>query len=122
MIKVIVASATLFVDEEFVEFAQALATYAFEYGRYMLYKQEQALVNEYIEAQYKLDKELEEKYRLFISELETQAKQFYTYIENAFSVDFRNQLINSVTLAQAVGVEKTEILMTLDDIDSFLGD
>ncbi len=122
MIKLIASMVSLVVDEEFAEYAQALANYAFEYGRFILYSREQELINEFIQSQYELDAELEQKYALFKEELEAKAEQFYVLIDNAFVPDFRERFLHSIALAQAAGVEEKEILMAEDDIDSFFMD
>lgn len=61
MIKLLSITAYRFMDKDYAEFGQAMAIYAFEYGRFILYRQEQELVNEFIQAQHNMDKELEEK-------------------------------------------------------------
>lgn len=122
MLKLIASTASKVAPEEYAEFAQALASYAFEYGRYVLYSREQELLAEYIEAQHQLDKELEEKYNSFITELEEQTEQFYMLIDNAFAPDFRETFLGSIKLARAAGVAEEEILSTTDDVDSFFMD
>ena len=44
------------------ELSVAITSFGFEYGRYKLYKKEQALITSYIENQHILDEELEQKY------------------------------------------------------------
>lgn len=122
MIKLIASTISRVAPEEYAEFAQALAAYAFEYGRFVLYSREQELLAEYIEAQKQLDEELEEKYALFIKNLKEQAAQFYVLIDNAFAPDFRESFLGSIKLARAAGVAEEEILVTTDDIDSFFMD
>ena len=122
MIKLIAAMNLLITDKDYADFVQALASYAFEYGRYTLYKREQELVNEFMQSQYELDKILEEKYTAYINDLEVQASQFYTLIDNAFAPDFRNSFLYSISLAQTSGVKDTEILTNIEDIDSFFID
>ena len=122
MIKLIASMASLVVDEEFAEYAQALANYAFEYGRFILYSREQELINEFIQSQYELDAKLEQKYALFKQELEAKAEQFYVLIDNAFAPNFRETFLHSIVLAQATGVDEKEILMAEEDIDSFFMD
>ena len=102
------------------ELIQSSASVAFEYGRLMLLKKEQRLLTEYIENQYALDAELEERFETFKAELQADAEQFNLLIENAFSPDFRDELIGSVELARAAGVDEAEILNTQEEIDSFL--
>lgn len=70
-------------------------------------------------AQYCLDTELEKQYAAYLSELETQSKQFYALIDHAFAPDFRTAFLHSILLANAAGVKKAEILSSVEDIDSF---
>lgn len=122
MIKLIASAASMFCGQQAAEFAQALASCAFEYGRLMLYRKEQALVTQFIESQHCLDEELEKQYTAYLSELEAQSKQFYALIDHAFDPDFRTAFLHSILLAEAIGVRKPEILSSTDDIDSFFLD
>lgn len=76
MVKLIASITYLFGNKEISEFVQAVSIYAFEYGRMILYKKEQEIITQYMEAQYKLDKELEVKFANFLLELQHQAEQF----------------------------------------------
>lgn len=122
MMKLIASTAERFVDKDYAELAQALAAYAFEYGRFVLHKREQEIINELIQRQYELDEALERKYEAFIKELEQQAEYFYALIENAFVPNFRDAFLHSIVLAQATGVKGSEILKNMNDIDSFFLD
>ena len=122
MIKLIAATAERFVDKDYAELAQALAAYAFEYGRFVLYRREQEIINELIQKQYELDEELERKYETFIKEMEQQAENFYVLIENAFVPNFRDAFLHSIILAQTSGVKESEVLKDMDDIDTFFLD
>lgn len=122
MIKLIASAAYMFCGQQAAEFAQALASCAFEYGRLMLYQKEQALVTQFIEFQHRLDEELEKQYAVYLSELDAQSKQFYALIDHAFAPDFRTAFLHSILLADAAGVKKSEILSSTEDIDSFFLD
>lgn len=122
MVKLIAFSASMFCGQQTAEFTQALASCAFEYGRLMLYRKEQALVTQFIESQYRLDEELEKQYAEYLAELETQSKQFYALIDHAFDPDFRTAFLHSILLAEAAGVKESEILSSTEDIDSFFLD
>lgn len=119
MIKLIASTASLFCGHQTAEFADALASCAFEYGRLMLYRKEQMLIDGFIQSQYCLDAELEKQYAAYLSELETQSKQFYALIDHAFAPDFRTAFLHSILLANAAGVKEAEILSSVEDIDSF---
>ena len=121
-IKILSAYMGLPMIPEVGELVQSAANAAFEYGRLMLLKKDQRLLTEFIENQYALDAELEEKYEVFRTELQADADQFNHLIENAFSPDFREELISSVELARKAGVEEEEILDTQEKIDSFFLD
>ena len=122
MIKLIASAASMFCGQQAAEFAQALASCAFEYGRLMLYRQEQALITQFIESQHRLDEALEKQYAEYLSKLEAQSKHFYTLIDHAFDPDFRTAFLHSILLAEATGVPESEIISSTEDIDSFFLD
>ncbi|MGI5906641.1 MAG: hypothetical protein ACOX85_10365 [Candidatus Pararuminococcus gallinarum] len=122
MIKLIASAASMFCGQQAAEFAQALASCAFEYGRLMLYRKEQALVTQFIESQYRLDEELEKQHAEYLSELEAQSTQFYALIDHAFDPDFRTAFLHSFLLVEIAGVKESEILLSAEDIDSFFLD
>ena len=122
MIKLIACTAYLSGDQQIAGFAQALASYAFEYGRMMLYSRELEIVNQFIESQYQLDAELEQKYVAYLEDLQKESQQFYTLIDNAFAPNFRDAFLHSILLAKAAGVKEEEILSSAEDIDSFFLD
>ena len=122
MIKLLACTAYLRGDQQIADFAQALASYAFEYGRLMLYSRELEIVNQFIESQYQLDVELEQKYTAYLEDLQKESQQFYTLIDNAFAPNFRDAFLHSILLAKAVGVNEDEILSSTEDIDSFFLD
>ena len=51
-----------------------------------------------------------------------QSEQFNSLIENAFSPNFGDAFLKSVTLANVAGVKQDEILSSRDDIDCFFLD
>lgn len=122
MIKLLACTAALYGDQRISDFTQALASYAFEYGRLMLYSRELEIVNQFIESQYQLDAELEQKYAAYLEDLQKESQQFYTLIDNAFAPNFRDAFLHSVFLAKAVDVKEEEILASIEDIDSFFLD
>ena len=122
MMKLIASAASMFCGRQAAEFTQALASCAFEYGRLMLYRKEQALLAQFIASQYRLDEELEKQYAVYLSELNAQSKQFCALIDQAFAPNFRTAFLHSILLADAAGVRKTEILLSIEDADSFFLD
>lgn len=119
MLKLLSAMSKLIRNDEYSELVQALALYAFEYGRFVLYRQEQLLIDEFIQEQYEIDIALQEKFEQYIIKLEEEANYFYTLIDNAFVPNFREQFLHSIVLAKAAGVDEREILNSVDDIDEF---
>ena len=119
MIKLLACVASLYGDQRIADFAQAVTSYAFEYGRLMLYNRELEIVNQFIESQYQLDAELEQKYAAYLGELQKEAQQFYRLIDNAFAPNFRDAFLQSARLAKIAGVKENEILASIEDVDSF---
>lgn len=66
MIDLIASAASMFCGQQASEFIQALASCAFVYGRLVFYRKEQAMVAQFIESQYRLDEELDEKYTEYL--------------------------------------------------------
>lgn len=122
MIKLLACTAALYGDQRIADFTQALASYAFEYGRLMLYSRELEIVNQFIESQYQLDAELEQKYAAYLEDLQKESEKFCVLIDNAYAPNFRDAFLHSVLLAKATGVRVEEILSTTEDIDSFFLD
>ena len=84
-----------------------------------LYKKEKAIINGYVEEQYIMTSELDQKYTAFLKELEDEANKFFVLVDNAFAPDFRERFLYSISLAKEVGVDENELLMDLEAIDSF---
>ena len=119
MVKLLSSSLTMLIGAEYSQLAQAVSQLAFEYGRYVLYAKEQAILTEYIENQYILDEQLQQKYNAFQAELAEQAERFSQLIDQAFSSNIRESLMQSAELARAAGVKEEEILTSVEDIDAF---
>lgn len=108
--------------DEYAKLAQSISDLAFEYGRYVLYAKEQAILSAYIKNQYTLDDDLRAQYEAFLAELKEQSAQFQGLIDAAFSSDIHEALLQSAALARAAGVKEEEVLRTIEDIDSFFMD
>ena len=119
MVKLLSSSLTMLIGAEYSQLIQAVSQLAFEYGRYVLYAKEQAILTAYIENQYVLDEQLRQQYDAFRAELSEQAERFNQLIEQAFSSNIRESLMQSAELARAAGVREEEILTSVEDIDAF---
>ncbi len=119
MIKCLSMSLTSLIGPEFAQLAQATSQLAFEYGRYVLYAREQAILQAYIENQYILDDQLQKEYEAYLEEVEKHAERFGNMVENAFSLDLHEALIESAELARAAGVKEEELLTSIEDIDDY---
>jgi len=119
MIKLLSASLVTTIGPEFAQLAQAISQLAFEYGRYVLYAKEQALVESYLQNQRVLDDQLQREYDVFLAELRKNANRFEELVDAAFSPKLHDALVQSVDLARAAGVMDEEILSSIDEIDDF---
>ncbi len=108
--------------DEYAKLAQSISDLAFEYGRYVLYAKEQAILDAYIKNQYILDNDLQARYEAYLAELKEKSAQFQSLIDGAFSPNIHEALLQSAALAQAAGVKEEEVLKTIEDIDSFFMD
>lgn len=119
MIKLLTISIGKYACPEVRDLIDGISSYGFEYGRLVLYKKEQALLDEILEHQGQIDIELQTKYEAYINELNDKVLIFNNLINNAFDTDIRNQLKGSIALAQASGVDESEILYSIENIDDF---
>lgn len=119
MIKCLSMSLTVLIGPEFSQFTQAVSQLAFEYGRYVMYSREQAILEEYLNNQRVLDENLQKEYAAYLDEVNKIAEKFQSLVDDAFSVDIREALEESVALAKAAGVKEDELLKTTEEIDDF---
>ena len=119
MIKLLSAFITAPLKSEYAELVQAVTQLAFEYGRYVLFAKEQALLTRYIENQYALDEQLRADYEAYLAEVNEHAERFRKLIDGAFTTDLHEALVQSAALAREAGVKKEELLMTVEDVDAF---
>jgi hypothetical protein len=104
---------------EFAQLAEAVADFGFECARYVHYAKEKQLLDFFIQHQYILDEQLQCQYEAYIAELNEDAARFQGLIDDAFSPNIRDSLINSAALARAAGVKENEILTSIGDVDAF---
>lgn len=119
MIKCMSLSLTPLIGPEFTQLVQASSQLAFEYGRYVLYAREQALLQRYIENQYRLDEQLQKEFEVYLEEVKKNAERFQSLVQNAFSCDLHEALVQSAELARAAGVKEEELLTTIEDVDDY---
>lgn len=122
IIKCLVAYINCHISDEIGDLIQTASAFAFEYGRYRLYRKEQALLDEYLKNQYQLDEQLQRQFDEFKEELREDSEQFISCINSAFEPDFRETMIGSIVLAKAAGVSEEEILHSTEEVDSFFLD
>ena len=119
MIKLLAAFITAPMKTEYAELVQAVTQLAFEYGRYVLFAKEQAILTRYIENQYALDEQLKADYEAYLAEVNEHAERFWKLIDGAFTTDLHEALVQSAALARETGVREEELLMTVEDVDAF---
>ena len=122
MLKLLSVFFTRGIPREYAELLQSLPQLAFEYGRYVLYSEEQAILEQYIQKQHVFDERLRREYETYLEKVRVQAEEFQRLIDDAFCPDIREALANSSRLARAAGVKDEEILKSLDDVDAFFLD
>lgn len=119
MIKLLACTAMLTGNKNKGEYAQAIASFAFEYGRLMLYSRELEIVEGFIASQQEMDEILSGRYDAYLEALQKESAQFYTLLDNAFSPDYRSAFLQSILLAKAIGVKEEDILANNKEIDDF---
>lgn len=119
MIKLLSTSLAIAIGPDLANLTASVSQLAFEYGRYVLYSKEQAILEKYLENQRVLDEQLQHEYEAFLNEVQKEAEHFQKLVEDAFSPDFHETLLRSVALARAVGVKKEEILTSVSEVDDF---
>ena len=122
MIKLLSSFFTMKIPKEYADLILAASQLAFEYGRYVLYAKEQAILEKYIRNQYVLDEQLRREYEEYLKEVQFQAEKLQELVEDAFSVDIRQFLEQSAALAREAGVKEEELLQSVDDVDAFFMD
>ena len=119
MIKLLASWITMPFAAEYANLIQSAAQLAFEYGRYVLYSKEQALLARYIANQHLLDEQLAKDYEEYLAQVQVQAEHFQELIDGAFSTNLHEALLQSAALAREAGVPEEELLTSVDDIDAF---
>lgn len=110
------------IGPDIAKLALAVSQIAFEYGRFVMFSKEHALLEEYLANQRILDEHLNRKYEHFLAELRENSDQFRLLIDAAFSANIHDLLLQSAELARSVGIAEEELLTTLDDVNAFFLD
>lgn len=119
MMKLLALSLSFASGSEISTLVQGVSQLAFEYGRYRLFKKEDELLERYIQNQHELDEQLKNDYDAFLAEVQEQAERFQRLVNDAFSPDIHEALMQSAELAREVGVSEAELLTSVEDIDEF---
>lgn len=119
MIKLITGSMSIAAGEEYKQLISASTTFIIRYAECQRYKKEQKQLIAIFHRQKELDKELEQKYQIFITEYEKEAAEFEELINKAFSAQGEDQIYASAELARAAGVKEEDILDTKEKIEEF---
>lgn len=119
MMKLLASTVMITGDKNKGEYAQVMASFAFEYGRSMLYSRELEIVNDFIASQQEMDAILKTRYGGYLEALQKETDQFYALLDNAFSTNYRSAFLQSILLAKSIGLKGEEILANNEDIDAF---
>lgn len=119
MIKCLSLYVTPLIGPEYTQLLQSVTQLGFEYGRYMLYAREQAILQEYLDNQRILDERLQAEYEAYLDEVNKNAARFQGLIDAAFDPGLRESLAESIALAKAYGVKEEELLKSEEEIDAF---
>lgn len=119
MIKCLSLYVTPLIGPEYTQLLQSVTQLGFEYGRYMLYAREQAILQEYLDNQRILDERLQAEYEAYLDEVNKNATRFQGLIDAAFDPGLRESLAESIALAKAYGVKEEELLKSEKEIDAF---
>lgn len=106
-------------SEEMQRFVESTSQFAFEYGRYLLYRKEQELITEYLEKQQVLDEDLQKKFNDYLIVLQDQTETFHSLIKDAFDPKIRESLRTSADLARKLGVSEAEIIDSEEKRDAY---
>lgn len=122
MIKLLAASQTSVIGPEFTHLAEAVSQLAFEYGRYVLFAKEQAILEAYLQNQRVLDDQLQREYDAYLAAVRDNAERFQSLVDQAFTVNLHDSLLQTAALAQEAGVKEEELLTTMEDVGAFFMD
>ena len=113
------SALSLVTREEYAQLAVSVSQLAFEYGRYMLYAKEHAILESYIQNQHDLDAELQARLNEYLAEVQKTADEFRKLVDDAFSPELHGMLQRSAALARAAGVKEEDLLSSTEEIDRF---
>ena len=100
----------------------AVGTMIYQIAKKNLSAREQKLFEEYLISVQQLDKDLQDRYQLFVQGLSESMKQFMDILDRAFSPDIRTAFNASVDLAKEMGVPADDIIDSKEKLyEYFLG-
>lgn len=96
-----------------------VGTLLYQIAKDNLSKREQRLIRGYLKYLAELDRSLDKKYRKYIDELNKELCAYYSILERAFSPNYEEAFQGSIALAVYCGVPRSEILMTMAEVDDY---
>lgn len=81
--------------------------------------EQSTLILQYLSEISKLEYNLNQEFSNHISELMKLYKEFFSVMENAFAIDYKEAFSGSIELARIVGVQEDSILTSVSDIDNY---
>ncbi len=97
----------------------SIGTVLYQIGKDSFNKKENEFFERYISEQTKLDAELRVQYDGLISSLNSALLKYYSLLEEAFSSVSEVAFSGSIQLAKSLNIPTSEILQSIDDIDSY---
>ncbi len=94
-------------------------TTMYHIGINALERKERALIEGYLTEIRELELRLEEKYRLFVENLNAGLEKYYVLLDKAFAPDYEQAFQGSIALARHFGVPEKELLKNVSEIDRY---
>lgn len=84
-----------------------------------LKKQDKRLIESYIREIKALSRSLDAQYKQSVEQINFAMKEYFSILEDAFSIDCVQAFDGSIQLARYIGVSEDGILKTVEDIDDY---
>jgi len=121
MVKLLSCYIGMQLKDDYAELLESVSAFAFEYARYSLYSKELELLDLYTKNLGEMNQELEVKLDAYLKLLNQKKDEFNGYVEDAFSQDLSKRMKASMDIARMTGVDETEVLKDVSDVDDFFG-